>query len=47
MIKKTNRGFILILVAAFLSVVEGGDDLKENNCKGKKNDSFHYNKLMC
>ena len=46
MLNKTTRGFILILVAAFLSVVEG-DDLQEINCKGKTNGSFHYHKLMC
>ena len=43
---KTTRGFILILVAAFLTVL-GGDDLQEINCKRKTNDSFHYHKLMC
>ena len=37
MINKTTRGFILILVAAFLSGVEG-DDLQEIHCKGKTND---------
>jgi hypothetical protein len=45
MINKTTRGFIPILVAAFLSMVEG-DDLQEINCKGKTNDSFHYHKLV-
>jgi hypothetical protein len=46
MINKMNGGFILILVAAYLTLV-GADDLQEINCKGKTKDSFHYHKFMC
>jgi len=40
MIIKMSWGFILTLVAAYLTLV-GADDLQEINCKGKTNDSFH------
>jgi hypothetical protein len=40
---KKTRGFILIVVATFLSMVEG-DVLQETNCKGITNYSFNYNK---
>jgi len=46
MINKMTRVFILIVVAAFLTLV-GADDLQEINWKSKTNDSFHYHKLMC
>jgi hypothetical protein len=42
---KKLRGIIFIVVATFLSMVEG-DDLQDTNCKGKTNHSFHYNKLL-
>jgi hypothetical protein len=46
MINNITRGFILILIAAYLTLV-GADDLQEIDCKGKTKDSFHYHKLMC
>jgi hypothetical protein len=46
MFSKMAGGFILILVAAYLTLV-GADDLQEINCKGKRNKSFHYHNVIC
>jgi len=39
-----TRGFALILVASYLTLV-GADDLQEHNCTGKTNNSFYYHKF--